>query len=228
MWQPNSIQISKELIQCELDKEVPTGTTVAVAAFMMKSATKETAKNIVEFFQLERDAAKVAWRFLQTGQIVTPDGEILEPAVVESLAPTAPSHPSANSDSENPGVKELFTTYFPDWPAPTSEQCKSALSKVSDVKVIDNALYSMANGNSEIKNPIILLLWILNNRSAESIAQDREILEMKGRSSDSIVRAAMRQADAQIPSLPKPEATQAGVDLIRSLKDKVERNSGRS
>lgn len=221
MWVPNSIQISRELIQAELDRKIPAGTMLAVAAFSMHYATKETAKKILETFSLDRSAAKVAWKFLETGEVVTSDGEILSPSKVESPAKPSPNLPIDSSDSTIPS---LVNKYFPDWPTPTSEQIKNiTLLANNDTEVVDNALFQMANGNTDIRNPIVLLLYKLKNESAEKIAQDRAIIERKGRSGDSIIRETMRKADALIPTLPTPQATDANTEALRKLRGLVER-----
>lgn len=229
MWVPDSIQISRELVKAELDGKIPAGTSVAAAAFMMSGATRETAPAVMQMFSLERNAAKCAWIFLNKGQIVTPDGEILtETSVVESPAPAEPNHPTVPSDSmsgspdKHDQVKGLFTKYFPNFVLPTDEQCEQML-KLGNLGVIGCALEVFAAGNQDIKNPITLLLWKLKNTSEEQIRQEWEILQKKGRSGDSIVRETMRKAEAEIPNLPTPQATKGTVDLLRELKDRVER-----
>lgn len=233
MWTPDTVQISKDLIEQEVKGTIPAGSSVATAVFMMNSATKETAKTLVETFRLDRDAATVAWKFLQTGKIVTADGEILTETsvaaspskVVAPNPPTAPSVSSTNADVVE-AVRVVFKRYFPNWVEPTAEQCMDIMNKVRDIEFVDNALYNMANGKQEIKNPITLLLWLTKNRTFEQVQQEREILEKQGLSGDSIIRKAARAAEAMIPDLPPPTTTQDDVDLLKALREKVER--GRS
>jgi hypothetical protein len=228
MWSPDTVQISKDLIEAEVQGTIPIGSSTAAAVFTMNSATKETARSLVERFNLDRNAATVAWKFLQTGQIATSDGEILTETIREaaSPAPPAPSRPSAPSDYQTESVNECLKKHFPNWVDATPEQAENIRKLARDMSVIDNALYVFANNGTEIQNPITLLLWKLKNASTEQIAQERAILEKKGRSSDSLVRETMRKADAIIPSLPTPQATREGTDLIRSLRERVDR--GRS
>lgn len=230
VWVPDSIQVSRALIKAELDGKIPAGTSVAAAAFMMTGANKETAKKCVEMFSLDKNAARCAWIFLNKGQIVTSDGEILTEASEDASPVTvdAPNHPTDSSDSMNGSldkhiqVQTLFKKYFPNFVLPTDEQCEQML-KMSNLAVIGNALEVFASGSQEIKNPITLLLWKLKNSSEAQIRQEWEILQKKGRSGDSIVRETMRKAEAELASLPAPQATAEGTDLLRQLKDKVER-----
>jgi hypothetical protein len=172
----------------------------------------------VNQYSLNTEAARIAWKFLSTGRIVTEDGEIVsaERVGVGSPAPTAtPSH-SEPSASE---ITSLFLKYFPNEVGPTSEQMKG-LSTIS-LERLDNILYTMAYGTKPITTPVVLALWKIHNESEEKNAQDRESMERKGRSGDSIVREASRKLDALIPTIPPPVATEDSLSVIRAMRERL-------
>lgn len=228
MWVPNTVQVPWELVLAEHRQEVPVGTIVAAAVFTMNGATKETAKQIAKSYSLTPVTAAAAWKFLQTGQIGGNGGATAnpEPIPVEERSPETregSNPPSESWDSESRWVIELFEEYFPN--AIPDERVAGTIAQLAgdNMKLVEALLINMTHGPEEPRSPIGLALHLLRNQNHEDILSIAADHTKKGKTGNSIVREAMRKAEAMIPTLPTPEATPQTVDLLQQLKEQVER-----
>jgi hypothetical protein len=221
---PNTIQLSRELVQAELEGKAPAGTSLAAAAFTMNSVTRETAKEIIEQYSLNRQAAVIAWKYLETGKIVTvPTATKSEPEVESPENTEVNQATEATVSTTIQEIKDTFKRHFPDWPALTVQQAEEFQTKLRYPYELDDILFQMANGSKEITNPIVLAFWKFNNEQPDKHRQDRQMIQRKGITGDTLIRRAMREAEAMIPDLVKPEATTETVDNLRALRERVER-----
>lgn len=234
MWLPDSFQVPRAVIVAELAGEIPVGTTMATVAFLLNQATtKEQASATVKSFRLSNDAAKIAWRFLGTGKLVTLDGEILSEVSTgfpsnPTSTPTQPS-PVSNSDSEKPSalngyVAETWAKHMPDEPMLTRDQIIEIegliREKNQSMEWLDNILIDI-RATGKAKNPIAVMLWKFKNESPDKARQNAERHRLHPPPVDNVIRGAMARAKAEIAALPPEEATDKTVKRLNALKERM-------
>ena len=218
----------------ELAGDIPVGSTMAVVAFLLNQVTtKEQATATVKSFRLSNDAAKIAWRFLGTGKLVTLDGEILSEVSTgfpsnPTSTPTQPSPPS-NSDSEKPSASlgvlaERWAFNMPGEPMLTSDQLRDIQALLDEHNQTDewftNVLIDIKS-TGKAKNPIAVTMWKMKNESPDKARQNAERHRLHPPPVDNVIRGAMAAAKAQIAALPPEEATDKTVKRLNALKERM-------
>jgi hypothetical protein len=241
VWQPDTFQVPRAVIVAELAGEIPVGSTMATVAFLLSQVTtKEQASATVKSFRLDQSAAKIAWRFVGTGKLVTLDGEVLYDQSngyrsSPTNTPTVPSTPST-SDSEKPSepkflvevslgvIAETWAKHMTGEPQLTTDEMKEVRTLLGEqnqtVDWLVNILLDIKNtGNA--KKPISLMMWKLRNESPEKSAQNAERHRLHPPPVDNVIKGAMERARAEIAANPPAQTTDKTVERLSKLKERM-------
>lgn len=223
MWEPNTVQVPTSVVKREQNGELPSGTTLALAALLMT----RPMPNATNVQGVDPTAAKVARKFLETGLIVTEDGEILD-ATPEAESPSAPTpNPATAPQDSNPEidrdaqVTDMFRASFPDHVTPTIEQIDNIWkSSKEDMNLIADILLIGEHSSKPILAPPGFTLYMLGNKPHDKLREEAEILRRKdSHTPETIVARALKKAEQQIKELPDPGPNPARTERLRKLSE---------
>lgn len=213
MWKPNTVSVPTEMIHAEIRGTVPTGTTLATAAFLIDSSAMQNPKT---------EAGRIAKAFLETGNLVTMDGEILEP---EDESPSTEVAPPSPSESNSIDLEALYREKFSDFPEPTAEQWQMLwdLSK-QDAEWLQAVFVILEDSilkGGDVKSVIAVSSWNLRNVPRQETLNKAAAIARKGHTGTSLVRDVMRKAESEIRSMPKPTPDEKHLERLRKMKESM-------
>ena len=224
MWTPNSVQVSRELVLAELEKRVPAGTSVAAVAFMLAHATRETAKEIVSQYGLDRDAAATAWTYQTTGKIVTEDG-VIETETIPTSSEAKVASPSKTNDTGETFGSWLGTEllrYFPQATPFVPGVLTEIEEKLGGDRDWAEDIFLTIKGIPNVNKPTGMFIYHVRNVSRDEAAQKAAAERNKKPTTDDILDTVLAQAATRMKDLPPPGPTDEEVKRRKAMNDAAE------
>lgn len=198
----------------ELTGEIPQDVILALAGFMSQFPTR-MMENLPE------DALQIVHEGLQTGQIVTSVGEIIQ--LQESETKKTIENPASVplGESWQTRTYERFKMIWPDQVGPEVtllNQIRDAAEY--DESLVEDVLTILEASTDPIKTPAVLTLWWLNNREHRFIRESAEIVRRKTDDLTHIQRA-LREADRKMREADKPQVTPEHIARLDALKARL-------
>jgi hypothetical protein len=221
-WEPDSIQLPTSFVQAALTKRVPAESLLALAAFLLNRPTPPKA--IVETIGLDRDTALIAWKFLETGQIVTSDGVIETETRKTSTAPVVAS-PNKTSDTGETFGSWLGTElarYFPQATPFVPTVLDQIVEKLDGDRDWATDIFLTIKGIPNVQKPTGMFIHHVRNVSRDEVAQKAAAERNKKPTTDDILDTVLAQAATRMKDLPPPGPSEEEVKRRKAMNDAAE------
>lgn len=220
-WLPNAVQIPKELIQKELEQELPDATTLAAAAIILNQGMTKT--QIMQRFGLDQSCVEAAWSFLRGANSVVPD---------RSPKPnqTATNNGTGNATRDFAAIIcQKTNESFPQATAMTLTDAQNLLKTATtrgiefDAELLDTLILIMQD-YADTKKPIDyapgFMAMLLNKRGADQLHAQGAAIRAKGQTTEGILKRTLREANQQVKEIELPSpSTQA--DLLKKMRERA-------
>lgn len=218
MWQDETLTISKTFTKAMLQGIIPIESIVALLAIMMEPY--HAPELIAQDNELDLELVIRVFHFLETGQIVTEDGEI----VLEMVRnPEKNTQNPATEHLVSETIYDMFKRVWPNAVGPAPDMVESLLEESnSDREIINDVVLILEMSDTPIHTPPTLALWWLKNKDHNAIREEADILRRtKAKSANTIITRTLRESEEKIKRMPQPGASPERIAMLRSLKEKL-------
>ena len=207
---------------------IPIEFMLAVLAITIEPDIDQTI--LMNDLEISVDIAIAARHFLETGQIVTEDGEILlqlernpDENIENPAIEPSDSDWETNLRIEVESIWTLFKRTFPDHVGPDEEMEAQLLEAAdNDKHLIADVVLILEMSDKPVHTPPTLTLWMLKNKSHNNLREQAEILRRtKAKNANTLITRTLRESEEKIKRAPPLGASPERVSQLSSLKEKL-------